>query len=201
MRPTRFIPLAALTLAVACSDTATSPTSIGGPMFLVQPGTYPDANGVTTLNAAGSPSGSHIQSGSPITCVVTTTAIVCGGTGPSGSYQLNGVGNKNATGSLAANWSATVDCTNNGGQLVEVKSTVQSAPATTGSLSPDNGHLIVPQVSVGTPTDEQFEAAAKCPNKNWTADVAPGDPTLVSFTYTLKFAGFQTAAISITAGP
>jgi hypothetical protein len=187
-----------LAFAAACSDTATSPTSVGRPLFAVAAGSYPTSGAVTTLNAGGAPSGAHFQAGTSALCTVTSTAIICTSTGD-GTYQINGVGNKDATADLNAQWSATVDCTNNGGQLVEVKATTQSAPATTGNLTPDNGHLTVPQLSVSRPTDEQFKAAAKCPNKNWDKSLAPGDPTLESFTYTLKFRGISTPAISISA--
>ncbi|HZN97336.1 MAG TPA: hypothetical protein VFB61_06355 [Gemmatimonadales bacterium] len=189
MRSTRVIPIAVLVLAAACSDTATSPTSVGGPLFAVTEGTFNDA--VADASSTGLRSGGsvgHLQSGT-INCIVNSALVVtCSG---AGSYQLNGVGNKNATASLVANWSAQVDCTNNGGQLVEVKSTVQGAPATTGSLSPDNGHLTVPQLSTGVPPEAQLLAAARCPNKNWTKSLADGDPTLESFTYTLRFQGFS----------
>jgi hypothetical protein len=149
----------------------------------------------TTINPANAPTGTHLQSGT-IGCTVnpSTLLVTCS------SFQLNGVGNSNATGSLAATYSATVDCTNNGGKLVPVKSTAQAAPTTTGSLSPKNGSLIVPSLNSGpVPTDAQFEANATCPNGNWTKSVS-GGVTLESFTYTLTFAGFSGPYITIT-GP
>lgn len=194
MKSSRFIPIAALAFAVACSDTATNPTSVDGPLLSVGAGSF---GNVTTLNSAGTASGAHIQSGAPIFCIVSNTlAITCSG---SASYQLNGVGNTNATAALSATYSATVNCTNNGGKLVPVKSTTQSAPASTGSLSPDNGHLTVPQISTQSPSNAQFLAGATCPNGNWTKALAGGSATLQSFTYTLTFVGFSTAAISISA--
>jgi hypothetical protein len=39
-----------------------------------------------------------------------------------------------------------------------------------------------------------------CPNPNWTPEFHPGTLTLNSFTYTLTFAGFTGAYITIT-GP
>ncbi len=194
MRSTRLIPVAVLAFAVACSDTATSPTPVGGPLFSVSPGSF---GNVTTLNAAGTPSGGHIQSGGPVFCLVDADLnVFCSG---AGSYQINGIGNTNATATLSATYSATVDCTNRGGKLVPVKSQLTGAPATSGSLSPDNGHLTVPQISTSTPSAADFEAAATCPNGNWTKSLAPGDPTLESFEYDLTFAGFVTAAILISA--
>jgi hypothetical protein len=150
----------------------------------------------TTINPANAPTGTHLQSGT-IGCTVnsSTLLVTCS------SFQLNGVGNSNATGSLAATYSATVDCTNNGGKLVPVKSTAQSSPTSTGSLSPKNGSLIVPQLTSGpVPTAADFEAAATCPNGNWTKSVEGGTITLASFTYTLTFAGFSGPYITIT-GP
>ena len=193
MRPTRLIPVAVLALAVAaCSDTTTSPTSVGGPLFAVSPGTF---GNVTTLNAGGTPSGGHIQSGGPINCVVgSDLSVTCSG---SGSYQINGIGNTNGNASLSATYSATVDCTNKGGNLVEVKSQTTGAPASTGTLRAKNGSITVPQISAGTPTDADFFAQATCPNGNWRKSLAGGSATLESFTYTLTFVGFSTPAVSI----
>src|SRR3989442_12601963 len=84
MRSKHLIPIAVLAFAAACSDTATSPTSVGRPLFSVSPGTF---GNVTTLNAGGTPSGGHIQSGGPVFCVVASDlSITCSG---SGSYQIN----------------------------------------------------------------------------------------------------------------
>jgi hypothetical protein len=114
---------------------------------------------------------------------------------------LAGVGNANATGSLDASYSATVQCRNNGGQIVEVKSQTKSAPTTTGSLSPKNGKLTVPSLSSGpVPSASDFEAMATCPNGNWTKELESGTVTLLSFTYTLHFAGFTGNYLTIT-GP
>jgi len=192
MRSSKLIPIAVLAFAAACSDTATSPTSVGRPLFLVGAGTYSDVNALT----ANLPSGAHLQSGT-INCVVgSDLSISCSG---SGTYQINGVGHTNATATLSATYSATVDCTNRGGNLVEVKSQVTGAPTSSGDLAPKNGNLTVPQISAGRPTDAQFKAAATCPNGNWTKSLAPGDPTLVSFTYTLTFDGFSSPTVSIAA--
>jgi hypothetical protein len=199
MQANRLIPIAVLAFAVACSDTATSPTlsPVGGPLFAVDAGTYPSASGVTTLDAGGTPSGGHIQTGSPVTCVVELDLdVICSGNGP---YEISGLGNTNGTATLTVDYSATVNCTNKGGNLVEVKSHVTDAGATTGNLRTKNGRLTVPVLTGSTPTDEEFEDQADCPNGNWTPSVAPGDPTLESFEYDLTFAGFGTAAILISA--
>ena len=192
MRSSKLIPIAVLAFAAACSDTATSPTSVGRPLFSVSPGTF---GNVTTLNAGGTPSGGHIQSGGPVFCVVASDlSITCSG---SGSYQINGIGNTNGNASLSATYSATVDCTNHGGQLVEVKSQATNAPTSTGTLRAKNGSITVPQLSAGTPTNADFFAQATCPNGKWTKSLAGGSATLESFTYTLTFVGFSTPAITI----
>ena len=192
MRSKHLIPIAVLAFAAACSDTATSPTSAGRPLFAVSPGTF---GNVTTLNAGGTPSGGHIQSGGPVFCVVgSDLSVTCSG---SGSYQINGIGNTNGNASLSATYSATVDCTNKGGNLVEVKSQTTSGPTSTGTLRAKNGSITVPQISTGTPTAADFFAQATCPNGNWRKSLAGGSATLESFTYTLTFVGFSTPAITI----
>jgi hypothetical protein len=197
MRSAHCIPFAVLAFAVACSDTATGPatlTPVGVPLSALDAGNF---GNVTTLNAAGTPSGGHIQTGGPVFCTVSVTLVVtCAG---GGAYEIAGIGNSNASATLSGTYEATVDCTNNGGKLVPVKSQATGAIASTGNLSPENGRLEVPQISSSTPTAAQFFAAATCPNGNWTKSLAPGAPTLVSFTYTLTFVGFTTPAISIFA--
>jgi hypothetical protein len=195
MRPTCFVPVAALALAVAaCSDTTTSPTtsptSAGGPLFSVSPATFPG-----TLNTSNTPGGGHLQSGT-INCVVgSDLSITCS----TADYKINGIGNTNANALLDANYSATVDCTNHGGQLVEVKSQPETAPASSGTLRAKNGSLTVTPITTSAPTAQQFFAAATCPNGNWTKSLAGGSVTLVSFTYTLTFVGFSAATVTIAA--
>jgi hypothetical protein len=102
---------------------------------------------------------------------------------------------------LNATYSATVQCRNHGGQIVEVKSQALTAPTTTGRLRPKNGRLDVPQLQSGpVPTDATFEANATCPNGNWTKETLDSTIRLSSFTYTLTFTGFSGAYITIT-GP
>jgi hypothetical protein len=150
----------------------------------------------TTTDPAAAPTGTHLQRGT-ISCGVDsgTLAVTCT------TYELAGVGGANATGSLVASYSATVQCRNHGGQIVEVKSQVKTAPTTTGSLSPKNGRLSVPALtSAPVPSAAQFEAQATCPNGNWTKELEGGTIRLSSFTYTLKFAGFTGTYLTIT-GP
>src|SRR5215212_10736064 len=116
----------------------------------------------TTINPAAAPTGTHVQTGTP-TCTVNGLTVTCS------TYELAGVGNTNATATLSTTYTATVQCRNHGGQIVEVKSTVQTVPSTTGELSPKNGRLTVPSLtSAPAPTAAEFEALATCPNGNWT---------------------------------
>jgi hypothetical protein len=149
----------------------------------------------TTFNSAAAPTGTHVQTGTPSCSVSSTGVVTCT------SYELAGVGNTNAQANLAANYTATVQCRNHGGQIVEVKSQVTGATATTGQLSPRNGRLTVPSLSSSpAPTASQFEASATCPNGNWTKETQTSTIALSSFTYTLHFAGFTGNYITIT-GP
>ena len=58
------------------------------------------------------------------------------------AYELGGVGNTNATAHLELNFTAAIDCTNKGGELVEVHSQDATATASSGDLS-RNGRLDV----------------------------------------------------------
>jgi hypothetical protein len=184
----RFIPIAALALAAACNDTTTNPTDtnttpspVGGPEL------------ATTFNPANAPTGTHVQRGTP-GCTVNGLTVTCS------SFELAGVGNTNATATLLVRYTATINCTNRGGELVEVHSQNVTTSTTTGSLSPENGRLTVPSLSSTAPTAAQILAQASCPNPNWTASVQGGSITISSFTYTLMFAGFSAPYITIT-GP
>ena len=149
-----------------------------------------------SIDPSAAPTGTHLQTGT-IGCSVdaTTQLVTCS------SYELAGVGNANATGSLVTSYTATVQCRNHGGQIVEVKSQVTNAPTSTGSLSPKNGRLAVPSLSSSpVPSAADFIAKAVCPNKNWTKELLDGTITLSSFTYKLTFAGFSSPYITIT-GP
>jgi hypothetical protein len=150
----------------------------------------------TTINPANAPTGTHLQTGA-IGCTVnaTTLLVTCS------SFELAGVGNTDAEATLVANYTATVDCRNRGGQIVEVKAQVQGAEASTGTIQAKNGRLLVPTLtSQPVPTDEQFEAQAVCPNGNWTKETRSGTIALTSFTYELTFDGFTAPYITVT-GP
>jgi len=148
-----------------------------------------------TVDFANAPTGTHFVTGTPApSCTVTATTVNC----PTQAFELAGVGNTNASATLAATYSATVQCRNHGGQIVEVHSQTITATSTTGTLSPKNGRLTIPPISATSPTAAEFEASATCPNPNWTAEILAGSITLQSFTYTVTFAGFTSPAITIT---
>jgi hypothetical protein len=152
----------------------------------VAPGTYtPTAGSFDPANAPGS---SHLTSGSPSCTVNADLSITCS------PYVLGGVGHTNADVSLAANYSATIDCTNHGGNLVESHTSTFSAGSSATVRSSRNGQLSVPAQSASP-----FSAPQVCPNPNWTPSIRAGTLTLTSFTYTLTFAGFTSPYITITA--
>jgi hypothetical protein len=145
----------------------------------------------TTINPANAPSGTHLQSGA-IGCTVGQDGLTVTCT----AFELGGVGNTNANLSLSATYSATIDCRNHGGNIVESHETTFSA-TNEATLTPSrNGRLRVGARTVSPDLD----LAEPCPNPNWTPEFHPGTLTLDSFTYTLTFAGFTDPYITIT-GP
>jgi hypothetical protein len=152
----------------------------------VAPGTYtPTADSFNSANAPGS---SHLTSGTPQCVVNAALDVNCS------AYVLGGVGNTNATVSLSATYSATIDCTNHGGNLVESHTSTFSDSSTATVASTRNGQLRVPAQSASA-----FGAPQVCPNPNWTPSIRPGTLTLETFTYSLTFAGFSSPYITITA--
>jgi hypothetical protein len=152
----------------------------------VSPGTYTPTSG--SFNTANAPGSSHLTSGSPSCTVNANRSINCS------AYVLGGVGHTNATVSLSASYSATIDCTNNGGNLVESHTSNFSATSSAAVASTKNGQLSVPAQSVSGISS----APQVCPNPNWTPSIRGGTVTLNSFTYTLTFAGFTSPYITIT---
>jgi hypothetical protein len=148
----------------------------------VSPGTYPGA-----VNGANAPGSSHLASGT-IQCVVAANLNV-----DCAAYVLGGVGNTNATVSLVATYSATIDCTNKGGNLVESHMSDFTASSTATVASTRNGQLTVP-----TRSASPFSAPQVCPNPNWTPSIRAGTLVLEELTYTLTFANFGAAYITIS---
>jgi len=147
--------------------------------------------GAATTNPANAPTGTHFKSGSA-SCSVTGTTVNCSG------YTLAGVGNTNATAELTATYTATVVCINGGGNPSDSQHQ-GSFSQSTGPIQfqSKNGNLTVSPTSVSAPTEQQFLAQQTCPNPNWTPTLGSGI-TLSGFTYTLTFAGFSGAYITIT---
>jgi hypothetical protein len=149
----------------------------------VAPGTYPGS-----VNGANAPGSSHLASGTIACTVNDDLSIDCD------NYVLGGVGNTNATVSLSATYSATINCTNKGGNLVESHTATFSDSDTATVASTRNGQLRVPAQSASP-----FSAPQVCPNPNWTPSIAAGTLVLETFTYSLTFAGFSSPAVLITA--
>ena len=153
--------------------------------WAVAPGTYgPDPGSFNSANAPGS---SHLASGTPQCVVNADLDVDCS------AYVLGGVGHTNATVLLSANYSAIIDCRNPGnGNVVESHTSTFTASSSATVPSVRNGQLNVPTQSVSP-----FSAPQVCPNPNWTPEIRGGSVTLDSFTYTLTFAGFANAYITI----
>jgi hypothetical protein len=153
----------------------------------------PAAWAATTINPSAAPNGTHVQSGTP-TCTESGFTVTCS------SYDLAGVGNKNATANLSVTYSGTVICTNPAGNVAPGQTQNPTIPTSTGSLQPKNGRLTVPELTSASQAD--IEAAllqnTSCPNKKWTRSVQEGSIAIVGFTYTLTFQGFQSPYITIT---
>jgi hypothetical protein len=150
------------------------------------------ATGTPTFNAAAAPEGTHVQTGTPSCSFVTGTQnVTCS------SFELAGVGNTDATATLSTTYSAVINCTNRGGNLVEVHNQTVTTSTTTGEISPVNGRLTIPSLTSTAPTEAQVLEQASCPNPNWTPSVQAGSITLVSSLYTVTFEGFTGAYITI----
>lgn len=156
------------------------------------------ATGMTAAQAAtnfaNAPQGAHYAQGSsePV-CTLSGLTVSCTGT------AIAGVGNTNATVTLAVTSTFTGVCHNPGVNKKIVEPFTESETTTTSAVltSTKNGRLTVPaQTATGT-SSEQFLADFSCPNPNWTPEVTG---TSTSFSYTLTFAGFTQPAITIS-GP
>jgi hypothetical protein len=174
-------PLRLLTLATVVATAVAFTAAVAGAAI------------TTAFDPAAAPTGTHVQRGTPSCSVSVSGTVTCS------SYELAGVGNTNAVGNLSATYSATVVCINGGGNPSDSQhqgtfTTTKSTP----SLSPKNGRLTVPPLSVTAPTRDQFLAQQTCPNPNWNPTISA--ITLSSFTDTVSFVGFTGAYITIT-GP
>lgn len=177
MKRLTLLPVIAFAVA-ACSDTATSPTAVRTPLL--------------PSMAINGPTGAHLVTGTPTpSCSVNKDlTLTCN------SYEIAGVGNTNATADLSATYSATIDCYNPGvnrNNPIESHTTTFSASTSSGTLSPKNGRLTVPSLTVSP-----FSAPQVCPNPNWTPKIRSGTLILQRFTYTVTFVGASVPFISIT---
>jgi hypothetical protein len=154
-------------------------------VLAVAPGTYTPTS--DSFNPANAPGSSNLRSGTPQCVVQNTLDVNCS------AYVLGGVGNTNASVALAATYSATIDCTNHGGNTVESHTASFSDSDVAEVASTRNGQLRVPSQSASA-----FSAPQVCPNPNWTPSIRDGTLELESFTYTLTFAGFASPYITIT---
>jgi hypothetical protein len=185
MQVHRLIPFVALAFAAACSDDATSPTSVPRPLFAVAAGNYPG-----TLNEDNTPSGGHLQTGTILCVVHEDLSITCS------SYELAGVGHIDADVSLDAVYSADVLCNNPAGSKntnndIEPHATTFSASDDFTATSAKNGRLRVREASVSPETSD----GDLCPNPNWTPEFT--NLQLVSFTYSVHFDGFAAGDFAI----
>jgi hypothetical protein len=153
----------------------------------------PAAWAATTIDPSAAPNGTHVQSGTPM-CTESGFTVTCS------SYDLAGVGNKNATANLSVTYSGTVICTNPAGNVAPGQTQYPTIPTSTGSLQPKNGRLTVPELTSASQAD--IEAAliqnTSCPNRKWTKSVQAGSIAIVGYTYTLTFAGYKSPYITIT---
>ena len=185
MKRFAILPLLAVGLLAACSDSIDTPSSVAPPSAAI----------AVTIDDANAPSGTHLQTG-------TIDATVSGLSVTSTQYELAGVGHINALLRVLVKYSAIVDCFNGGvnpQNPIESHVTGFAEDKTVALTSSKNGRLTVPTQTL-SPTQASLAAATFCPNANWSAVIRPGSLQLVSFSLTLTFEGFTEPYISIT-GP
>jgi hypothetical protein len=152
---------------------------------------------LATTNFTGNtaPAGAHYANNSsePICSVNQSTLTVsCSGT------AISGVGNTDANVLITVSYSATVQCRNKGGQIVEVKTQSTTTSGADSDTRVRNGTLTVAAITVTGPSDQSFTNRASCPNGNWSKVLVEGSPAVTGFTYTLTFQGFAEPVIFIT---
>jgi len=151
---------------------------------------------ITPASAAvdldNAPQGAHFAKGAgePV-CTVDGTTVSCTGT------TIVGVGNTNATVTLAVTSTISGVCHNPGVNNKVVDPFSDSVTESTSSLltSTKNGRLTVPAQSTTGVSSGDFLETFTCPNPRWEAEVTSN---VLSFEYTLTFAGFSDPAIWIT---
>lgn len=144
------------------------------------------------VNFANAPNGAHFANGSgEPDCDLDGTTVTCTGT------QIVGVGNTNATVTLAVTSTISGVCRNPGTNKKVVEPFSRSVTESNSSLitSTKNGRLVVPAQETEGVSNGDFLSTFTCPNPNWTPVV---NSNVISFSYTLTFAGFTDPAIWIT---
>ena len=144
-------------------------------------------------NSANGPSGAHYANGEaePICSPTTPPGVSCTDT------IIGGVGNTNAALHFTVTYSATVTCTNKGGNTVALKTQFPNSTNLTLRSSSKNGQLPVPAVTSTKPSNVDFEAMAFCPNPNWRKQMVPNSAGVEGYLYTLTFAGFANPYIEL----
>ncbi|SIT43171.1 conserved exported hypothetical protein [Paraburkholderia piptadeniae] len=145
-----------------------------------------------TIEDANAPSGAHFSTAQPA-CTVDQATLDVSCTGAT----IGGIGHTNANLNFSVTYTGTVQCTNHGGQVVDVKTQTTDAIPSTKLTASKNGQLTVPAVSVAAPTAQDLLADATCPNGNWTKQLVAG-PKLANFVYTITFVGFSGPYFSIS---
>lgn len=153
----------------------------------------PTAWAATTFNSNTAPQGAHYRNGSsePV-CSVSGLTVSCTGT------EIGGVGNTDADLLLSVTYSATVQCRNHGGKIVNVKTQTTTDSSSDDFTDVRNGTLYVSEISSSSPTEQSLTQSATCPNGNWTKVLVPGSATVSSYRYTLTFQGYSSPAIVLS---
>lgn len=148
--------------------------------------------GLVAAQGSCAPSGAHVQSGTQECHCNTDGSITCS------SFQVCGVGNTNANVDANSAYSATVQCRNKGGQIVDVKSQDINISKPVNNIRAKNGCLTIPEITTGpAPTATQFENQATCPNKNWSKQLLGG--TIVdNYSYAVTFVGFSCSYVTFS---
>jgi hypothetical protein len=92
---------------------------------------------------------------------------------------ITGLGSDDVTASLTTFGTATVQCTNPGGQIVEAQADTAPANTTVSGLRPENGRLAF-DITAFAPTTL---ASNPCPNGRWTATILDVNITAYQLTF------------------
>jgi hypothetical protein len=141
----RMILLVTLLPVVACSEVATTPSSLTptGPALVVQGGGNPKFSNKDT------------------DCTATSTSITC-------TYKITGLGNTDVV-DVFVSAAVTVSgfCRNHGGQVVEAQDFSGSVSDSDLNLQPENGQ-ITGTIDILASGATNPSAASVCPGANWT---------------------------------